>query len=289
MNRKFEFIAAKKGHCALIELHRAVGVSKSTWHRRARAIGGSQKEADNRELRALIRKVWDESGQAYGAPRITLELKALGKIVNHKKVARVMREEGIFSCVPFRPAGTKPRPAAANVEDLVQRRFQASGPNQVWVCDITQIRTAQGWLYLVCFIDLYSRKVVGYAIDHRCTAKLVIAAFSQAIRARNPRAGLIVHTDRGPQFVSHRFRRAVRQAKARLSMSRPGLGHCADNAVAESFWASLKKERLNRWRWGTRAQCTRAIESYIRWFNRHRRHSYLGGVSPTAYEQAIAA
>lgn len=289
MNRKLEFIAAKKGHCALIDLHRAVGVSKSTWHRCQRAAKWSGNKNADQQLRALIRKIWDESDQAYGAPRVRLELKALGWVTNHKKVARIMREDGLFSCAPHRPAGTKPRPAAADVEDLVHRVFRATAGNQVWVCDITQIRTAQGWLYLACFIDLYSRKVVGYAMSSRCTAKLVVKAFNQAIQARKPASGLIVHTDRGSQFVSRRFQKAVREAKCRLSMSRPGLGHCADNAVAESFWASLKKERLNRWRWANRTRCSQVVRSYVRWYNTLRRHSYLGGVSPDNFELALAA
>lgn len=285
MNRKFEFIAAKKGHCALIELHRAMGVSKSTWFRRAQTSWSD----DDRALRALIRRIWNESGQAYGSPRITLELKALGWRVNHKRVARIMREEGVFSCVPYRPAGTKPRPAAAEVEDLVRRQFGVDAPNRAWVCDITQIRTAQGWLYLVCFLDLYSRKVVGFAMGNQCTAELVIQALRGALRSRRPARGLIIHTDRGPQFVSHKFQRVVREAKCRQSMARPGLGHCADNSVAESFWASLKKERINRWRWATAEECARVIRNYISWYNRLRRHSYLGGVSPDAFEHAAAA
>jgi putative transposase len=290
MNRKLDFIAAKRGHCALIELRRAVGVSKSTWQRRQRAASRWSKEREtDQKLRALIRKIWDDSGQAYGAPRITLELQSLGWVVNHKKVARIMREEGIFSCVPYRPPGTKPRPKAADVEDLVRRRFEAKAPNQIWVCDITQIRTGQGWLYLVCFVDLYSRKVVGYATGKRCTAKLLVQVLNAAIKARQPSAGLIIHVDRGPQFVSHKFQAAVRDAKCRLSMSRPGHGHCADNAVAESFWASLKKERLNRWRWANRYSCTQVIRRYISWYNASRRHSYLGGVAPDTFELPIAA
>jgi putative transposase len=290
MNRKFEFIAAKKGHCALIELHRAVGVSKSTWHRHQRAASRwSQERAADQELRGLIRKIWDESGQAYGAPRVSLELRDLGWVVNHKKVARLMQEEGIFSCVPHRPPGTKPRPKAADVDDLVHRRFEAKRPNQIWACDITQIRTGHGWLYLVCFVDLYSRRVVGYAMGRRCTAKLVVQAFMAAIKDRQPPAGLIIHTDRGPQFVSRKFQNAVRDAKCRLSMARPGHGHCADNAVAESLWASLKKERINRWRWANRTSCTKVIHNYIAWYNQSRRHSYLGGVAPATFELAIAA
>lgn len=290
MNRKLEFIAAKKGHCALIELHRAVGVSKSTWHRHQRAAAKwNEEQEQDRRLRVLIRKIWDESGQAYGAPRITLELRDLGWVVNHKKVARIMREDGIFSCVPYRPPGTKPRPRAADVDDLVHRRFEAKAPNQVWVCDITQIRTGQGWLYLGCFVDLYSRKVVGYAMGNRCSAKLVVQVFRKAVQDRKPLAGLIVHVDRGPQFVSRKFQAAVRDARCRLSMARPGHGHAADNAVAESLWASLKKERLNRWRWATRSTCARVIRSYMTWYNQSRRHSYLGGVSPASFELAIAA
>jgi putative transposase len=288
MKRKFEFIAAKKGHCALLQLHRAVGVSKSTWYRHLDATWSERRDEETK-LREQIRAIWNESGQAYGAPRITQELRGMGLVVNHKKVARIMREDGIFSCVPYRPPGTKPRPKAADVEDLVHRKFEAGKPNRIWACDITQIRTAQGWLYLVCFIDLYSRRVVGHALGKRCTAKLVVQTFEEAVKDRRPSAGLIIHTDRGSQFVSHRFRSAVQKARCRLSMARPGLGHCADNAVAESFWASLKKERLNRWRWAKRASCARTIRSYIAWYNSLRRHKYLGGVSPDAYELALAA
>ena len=288
MNRKLEFIAAKKGHCALIDLHRAVGVSKSTWYRRQRATVETNGKSE-KKLRELIRKLWNDSGQAYGAPRITLDLRELGLPVNHKRVARIMREEGVFSCAPHRPAGTKRRPAAANVDDLVHRHFTVDRANAIWVCDITQIRTRKSWLYLVCFIDLYSRRVVGYAIGERCTANLVLQAFRAALRERQPEAGLIVHTDRGSQFVSQRFQDAVRGSGCRLSMARPGLGHCADNSVAESFWASLKKERLNRWRGTSRSRCIGIIRAYISWYNTLRRHSHLGGVSPNAFEIARAA
>jgi putative transposase len=284
---KCEFIAAKKGHHATSEAQRVVGVSKSTWHRwQHAATNRAQRDQAEHQLVVRIRDVWNESGQAYGAPRIRDELRNKGIVVNHKRIRRLMQRHGITSCMPYRPPRTTQRGAGPVPEDLVQRKFYASEPNSIWVTDITYIRTAQGWLYLVAFMDLYSRKVVGSATGKRCSTKLVLQALNNAMKSRKPGRGLIIHSDRGCQYTSRAFQKALRLAGIRQSMGRTGT--CYDNAAAESLWASLKKERIGRWLWLTRAAATREITSYITWYNSRRLHSTLGNLAPAVFEARAA-
>ena len=288
MNRRCEFVAAKKSRHATIEARRVAGVSKGSWYRWL--AGGARRsahQAEDQRLGKRIVEIWKASDRAYGLPRILHELRAEGWQVNPKRVRRLMRERGVVSCMPFRPPRTTVRGAQPAAEDLVARTFTAAGPNQVWVSDITYVRTRQGWLYLAAFTDLFSRRVVGYAVSSRCDTKLVLRAFNQACRARKPGPGLIVHSDHGCQYTSQEFRAALRRLKARQSMGR--VGTCYDNAVAESLWASLKKERLGRWRWDSHDEAVRAIRRYITWYNAARRHSTLGYVSPAQFELAAAA
>ena len=285
--RRCEFIAAKKGHHTTIEARRVVGVSKSTWMRwqRGATKRASALESD-RELLARIRAIWNESGQAYGVPRIVAELRGQGIVANHKRVRRLMRRHGITSCMPYRPPRTTVHGLGPVPEDLLRRWFHADAPDTKWVTDITYIRTAQGWLYLAAITDLYSRKVVGYAVSNRCSTKLVLKALHNALAARKPAPGLIHHSDRGCQYTSRAYQKALRAAGIRQSMGRTGT--CFDNAAAESLWASMKKERLGRWVWITRAAATREVHRYICWFNTRRLHSTLGYAAPDVFERRAA-
>lgn len=288
MNRRCEFIAAKKSHHATIEARRVVGVSKGSWSRWVKGTEArASKVASDQELLGQIKKIWRQSGEAYGVPRICRELQAQGVAANHKRVRRVMRANGITSCMPYRPPRTTQRGAQPPAEDLVVRKFSAVAANRVWVSDITYIPTDGGWLYMVAFVDLYSRKVVGVAFSSRCDTALLVTAFRSAVRSRRPGPGLIVHSDHGCQYTSRAFLRELRRIRARPSMGRTGV--CWDNAVAESFWASLKKERISRWRWSTRREAEMEARRYVRWYNRQRLHSTLDYVSPDAFELRIAA
>lgn len=287
MTRRCEFIAAKKGHHTTIEARRVVGVSKSTWQRwQSAATKRADGTAVEIELVREIRDVWNESGHAYGAPRIRAELRARGILVNHKRVRRLMQKHGITSCMPFRPPRTTKAGSEFFSDDLIRRDFTATEPDTKWVTDITYIRTAQGWLYLAAIIDLYSRKVVGFATNKRCSTKLCLEALRNALKSRKPERGLIHHSDRGCQYTSRAYRRALRDAGIRQSMGRTG--SCFDNAAAETFWSSMKKERMDRYVWITRALAHREVRRYIRWYNSQRRHSTLGYVAPDAFEAQAA-
>jgi transposase InsO family protein len=236
-------------------------------------------------LGVRIHAIHAESDKRYGSPRIHAELKAQGMSVNHKRVERIMRQEGIRVTTRQRFVVTTDSdhdlPIAPN---LLEQDFTTSAPNQVWVSDITYIPTDEGWLFLAGTIDLYSRKVVGWAMDRRMDAGLVLKALDMAIKDRAPASGLIHHSDRGSQYASADFRTALADAGMVASMSRKAC--CYDNAVMESFWHSLKVELVHRHHFTTRAEAASAIFAYIvGWYNRIRRHSTLGYQSPEAFEQ----
>jgi transposase InsO family protein len=195
-----------------------------------------------------------------------------------------MRENQIFGAVRRRFVQTTDSahelPIAKNI---LKRKFNASAPNQVWVTDITYVDTREGWLYLAVVIDMFSRRVVGFAMDDQMPAELPLAALAQAIKERKPEAGLVHHSDRGSQYASHVYRTMLAQHKLRSSMSRKG--NCWDNAVAESFFGTLKQEEIYRHVWPTRESAKNAIASYIeRFYNVRRRHSAIDHLSPVDFE-----
>ena len=183
---------------------------------------------------------------------------------------------------------TQPADGARLAPDLVNRTFEAPAPNQVWVSDITYIRTWEGWLYLATFIDLFSRRVVGFAIDDHMRSELVVDAFEDARRERRPRAGLVVHSDRGSQYTSKAFRDALRDAGALQSMA--SKGDCFDNAVAESFNATIKEELIFRMTCASKRRTKEAVGEYINnFYNLRRRHSTIGNLSPADFELGVQA
>ena len=220
MNRRCEFIAAKKSHHATIEARRVVGVSKSSWYRwEAGAAARAHKQESNGGLARRIRQVWLESGKAYGVPRITAQLRDEGWVVNHKRVRRLTRQLGIVSCMPYRPPRTTQRGSGPIAEDLLARVFQTEQPNRAWVTDITFIRTREGWLYLAAYIDLFSRRVVGYSLSSSCDTQLVLDALRRGLRERRPGEGLIAHSDQGCQYTSRDYLRELRRFGIRPSMA----------------------------------------------------------------------
>jgi len=240
------------------------------------------------ELVKQIRQVHQESRCSYGSPRITVELKEQGIEVCQNTVARYMREDGV-AVMPqcrFMPRTTDsdhPHPVAPN---RLQRDFKASAPDRKWACDLTYLFTDEGWLYLSVVIDLFSRRVVGWSMSDDLKASGVAAALEMAIARRKPRAGLLHHSDRGVQYACDLYRELLAGHGIECSMSRPG--NCYDNAVAESFFGTLKSELVHREHYRTRAQARASVFEWIEcWYNRRRRHSSLGYTSPEAFEAQI--
>lgn len=273
------------GQYKLAWLCEALLVSRSgyyDWKQRRRRPGPRQLE--NMQLRARILEEFARSRQTYGSPRLAQVLGCPGR---RNRIARLMRQERLFARQrsKYRPKTTDSRhggPIAPNrVEKLTVHR-----PDQVWVSDATCILTGQGWLYLVAVLDVWTRRVIGWAMHQILDAGLVIAALRMALLQRRPREALIVHSDRGMQFASAAYRRVLTQHGLVASMSRKG--NCYDNAFIESFWSSLKYEVVYHQRFATFAEARTAIFNYIETFyNRTRLHSSLAYLSPIAFESKL--
>jgi putative transposase len=256
------------------------------WLNRPRNINKIQSD---QEVLAEILKIDKEVDKVYGVPRMTKELRARGFEINHKRVERIMRKNGIQG-IPARKfkittdSGHK-FPVAPN---LLNQEFDVAKPNQVWAADITYISTGEGWMYLGVVMDLYSRKIVGWSMDRHMETSLVSNALQMAIGMRDVKDGLIHHSDRGSQYASNDYQQALRENKIKVSMSKRAC--CYDNAVVESFFGSLKQELVYRRRFATRAAARVAVEDYIEvFYNRIRRHSTLGFLSPANFESLYPA
>ena len=258
-------------------------VSPSGFYRWRDAEPSERAKTDER-LRVKIRAFFEASRGTYGSPRIHEDLVEDGESVSRQRVARIMREEGLVARPKRRfKKTTRPGTEAQKAQDLVQRGFSADAPNKLWVSDISYVRTWQGWVYVAVILDVFSRRVVGYAIDDHMRAELVVEAFEMAVRRRGPVDGLVFHSDRGSQYTSARFREKLRQRGVRQSMG--SVGDCFDNAVAESFFATLKHELIYRHTWPTQRRAIAATKEYIEnFYNLRRRHSAIGLVSPVDYE-----
>ena len=240
------------------------------------------------ELAEKIRAVHQESRQTYGSPRVYQELKAQGESVCENTVARLMKENGIRSIVRkrFRMRTTDSDHAHPVAANLLERRFEQDLPNQVWAADITYVPTHEGWLYLAAVIDLCSRKIVGWAMADHLRAELCGQALEMALKRRRPREGLIHHSDRGVQYACGDYRDLLEEHGITCSMS--GSGDCYDNAVMESFFKTLKAELVYQQEYQTREHARRSIFEYIEiFYNRKRRHSSLGYVSPAEFEACL--
>jgi putative transposase len=251
------------------------------WRKR----GLSARARKDQQLVVKIKALHAENRGTYGRPRITDELNAQGAKVSQKRIGRLMRENDIAGrhLRRFRKTtdSSHKMPVAPN---LIERQFNAKGPNQLWAGDITYIRTWEGWLYLAVVIDLYSRRVVGWALANHMRTELVSNALQMAIDQRCPPKGLIFHSDRGSQYASKDYQKLLKRYGIRCSMSRKG--DCWDNAVVESFFSTLKEELICRNVWPTRKLARNAINEYIICFyNSRRRHSRLGSMSPMAFEK----
>lgn len=284
---RFDFIAAKRADFPVAWMCRRLDVSSAGFYRWLKADEPARARRD-RQLATMIRASHAASGGTYGSPRITRDLKDAGEAVGRKRVARVMRENGLTGEAPraFRRT-TDSKHDMPVADNIVARDFSPDAPNQVWAADITYVRTWAGWLYLAVVIDLFSRRVVGWAIADHMRTELVINALTMALDTRRPDRGLVHHSDRGSQYASHAHREALEEHGAICSMSRKG--DCWDNAVVESFFGTLKQELLHRHAWPSKQGATKAIGEYIeRFYNTRRRHSTLGYVSPLEYEMVSA-
>ena len=245
----------------------------------------SNRESENKELLIHIKEAYKESNGVYGSRNIHKDLKELGIHVNKKRVAKLMSVAklygtGTYKRKPYSKAGAlhKAHP------NYVKQCFIVEKPNDTWVSDITYIRTKEGWIYLATVLDLYSRKIVGWATGHRQTTPLIIKALKMATTRLNSTDSVILHSDQGSQYSSYEYTKLAKEHNITLSMSRRG--NCYDNAVAESFFKTLKKELVRKQNFETREIATSKIFEYIEMFyNPKRRHSYLGHISPNEFER----
>ena len=284
---KFGFIHTEKATYPVRMLCRTLVVSASgfyAWCRR----GLSQRAREDAALKVEIRAAHAASNKTYGSPRVHEELKAEGQHVGRKRVARLMREEGLEGQRKRRfRVTTDSRHSYPIAPNALHRDFAASAPNKVWVTDITYIWTREGWIYLAAILDLFSRRVVGWSADSYIDRTLAIDALGMALRTRCPEAGLIHHSDRGIQYASGDYQQLLREHGITCSMSRKG--DCWDNAVAESFFSTLKAELVYRTDFVSRSQAYALLFEYIEaFYNGRRRHSANGYVSPVEHEAAAA-
>lgn len=236
-------------------------------------------------LLAHIREQHHLSLGSYGRPRMTQELKEIGLAVGHRRVGRLMRENGI-NVVRTRKYQTTTNSdhKFSIAPNLLNRNFQAQHINQKWAGDISYIWTREGWLYLAVMIDLHSRRFVGWAVSNRLKQDLALQALNRAVALRKPSPGLIHHTDRGTQYRSHDYQKRLRQLGSKTSMS--GKGDCYDNAVVETFFKTLKAELIWRSKWQSREDVTKALFKYVNdFYNNRRRHSAIGGMAPVKFEK----
>ena len=284
---RYEWVAARKAErfptamaCA------AAGVSTSAFNdwRRRRAAGPTAAEVAEAALVAEIRTIHAEFDGTYGQPRMTPELASRGFCVNHKRVERLMRAHGIVGVhKPAKVRTTIPLEENPPMPDLVGRRFAPSAPDVVWCGDITYVPTCEGWLYVASVLDLGSRRLLGYSMAGHMRTELVADALKMAAGERGGHtAGVVFHGDRGAQYMSGDYRDLIAELGMVQSVGRTGV--CWDNAVAESFWSSLKREVVHRHQFRTRAEARRAIFAWINRYNHRRLHSSLGYLPPAQWE-----
>ena len=282
----YSFIEREKANYPVAVMCRVLGVNRTSFHAWQHRPPSDRALADM-WLTEQITQIHEDARRVYGAPRIHAELRMTYDIrVGKKRVERLMRAAGISGLVPKKRGRTTIRvPGVRVADDLVERKFTPTGPNMLWVADITYLRTWEGWLYLAAVQDAYSRRIVGWSMADHMRTELVVDALKMALERRRPDPGLIHHSDQGSQYVSLGFGQAARQAGIAISMG--SRGDAYDNAVAESFFATLKKELVHHASWPTKRDLGNAVFEYIEvFYNRTRRHSTLGMRSPVDYEQA---
>ena len=247
-----------------------------------------RRACENERLRLEILAAHAKTRRTYSAKRLQDELAADGIVAGRDRIARLRREEGI-RCIQKRKfkATTNSNHNLPVADNLLNQEFKPTAPNQVWVSDITYIQTDEGWLYLAGIKDVFTCEIVGHAMGARMTQELVSLALWKAVKWKLPPSGLILHSDRGSQYCAHGYRRLIEQFGLRASMSRKG--NCYDNAPMESFWGSLKNELVHHHRYSSRIEAQASIREYIEiFYNRQRRHSRLGNLSPAVFAQKFS-
>ena len=281
---RYQFIKEQQGQFPVVALCRVLQVSVSgyfAWRRRT----PSRRSREETRLLVQIRVVHQQSDRSYGSPRMHRELVAQGTRCSRKRVERIMSKYQVRAEPARRFVVTTDSahalPVASNV---LGREFAAGSANARWCCDITYVWTGEGWLYLAVVLDLFSRRIVGWQTSASLDRSVVVEALEGALSSRRPTAGLVCHSDRGSQYVSGDYQALLQEAGIVCSMSRRG--NCWDNAPVESFFASLKRELVHRHQFATRTAACQALFSWIEiWYNRRRRHSALGYLSPEHFER----
>ena len=281
---RFWFVDAEKARFPVSLLCRMVGVSKSGYYA-WRGRPPSKRRREDIALTERIAEVHRKSRETYGYPRVHAELRALGVRCGRRRVARLMRKAGLRGCVRGRKRRiTRRDPRATPAPDLVKRNFCATAPDKLWTADITYVKTDEGFLHLAFVLDVYSRRIVGWSMASHLRTELVVDALEMAVWRRKPAAGLVHHSDRGTQYTALSFGERLEEARIVPSMGR--IGSALDNAVSESFVATLKVELVHRCRFPTRGAARSAIFEYLEaFYNRRRLHSSLGYMSPEGYEE----
>ena len=286
MKAKYAFMRTHISEFRLGAMCRVLGLHRSGYYAWLRS-GASVRAREDQRLLGLIKHHWLASGAVYGYRKITLDLREAGEHCSRHRVLRLMKNEGLRAQVGY---GRKPRHRGGpvgTVKNVLDRDFAPDAPNQTWVTDITYIRTYEGWLFLAAVMDLYSRQIVGWATQPTMTSDLVLQALLAAVWKRKPGPGVMVHSDQGSQFTSSDWQSFLKAHHMVPSMSRRG--NCHDNAVAESFFSVLKKERIKRRIYPNRATATSDVFDYIEMFyNPIRRHGSAGNLSPVEFEKRYA-
>ena len=277
-------IEEREGAASVRAACRALGLSTSAYYE-WRGRSPSAREVEDRRLAVEVRAVHRESRQTYGARRVHAELRARSIECGRHRVGRLMREHGLVARGPKRrpPKATPTTPLTPVADNVLDRAFEPEAPDRVWAADITYVPTGEGWLYLAVVVDLFSRRVVGWAVRPSLGREIATAALVAAIRDRRPGPGLIHHSDQGTQYTSSDYRALLRRHEVVCSMSRRG--NCHDNAPTESLFGSLKTECVRGERFGTHAEARAALFDYLAFYNQRRRHSALSYLSPTEYER----
>jgi putative transposase len=276
-------VKANQASHSIAMMCRVLGVTESGYHA-WRVRPASRHATEDRELLERIHGIYDESRATYGAPRVHAELAAQGVHVGRKRVARLMRQAGLVGASRRRWCTTTVADGSPPAEDLVERDFTVDEPNQLWVADITYVPTWVGFLYLAIVLDAYSRRIVGWAMATHLRSELVVDALNMALGQRRPQ-GVIHHSDHGTQYTSVAFGLRCREAGVQPSMGT--VGDAYDNAMAESFFATLECELLAQRKFRNQAEARMAIFEFIEgWYNPRRRHSALGYLSPVEFERS---
>jgi putative transposase len=285
---RFNFVQQHRGTWPIRTMCRVLGISSSGYYAWASRTE-SKRTVANRQLLDDIRRIHIASNRTYGSPRVHAVLRRNGQPVGRSRIETLMRRAGIvgLTALPRRTRTTDSRHSYPIAPNLLARNFTAQVPNQVWLADLTYIRTEEGWLYLAAILDAYTRKIVGWSMRDTLHTEIALDALTMALERQRPAVGLVHHSDRGIQYAAEAYRQILATANITPSMSRKG--NCWDNAPMESFFHTLKTERVHHCVYATRDQARRDLFAYIEGFyNSHRLHSALGYISPADMERKAA-